>query len=420
MRPLKLAAVLLTVAALASACSIRTAGSPKGDLELTATFDDVSNLVVGHSVQVADVTIGTVTHIDLVDGRRARVTMSIEDGQHLPVGTTAVLDQTSILGEQYVELRPPADRAGGGPLLHSGDEIERTQISPDFETVTERAIDFLGAIGTQDVNTLVSTGARAIGGRGRDLHQLLRELSTVVIDLDSQRAEIVQTIDGFAAMADDLADGSGNVVTLLDDLSSASATLARNRTRIIGALEGIRDMTQITNQAVLDQHMDTLISTIRDLDPIIQTLADQRPELEQMMEDINLFLRGMDDNVSHTSTAAQAQYVWARGITTPSGNLGEQEQQGGPSLPELPALPVDPRNVQADVQHLLDALLGFLGNPTNLRLPVEVCRQLESIGVVLDQAITCGDEPQQPPTGPGQPVTDPEEALDQVLGGLPG
>ena len=168
-RILRLTALVALVATLGASCSIRTAGSPRGDLELTAEFDDVANLVVGHSVQLSDVTIGTITDIELVDNRRARVTMSIEDDVELPVGTSAALSKTSLLGEQYVELRPPdpgTPVVGGQRNLESGDEIGETMITADFETVTERAIEFLGAVSAEDVATITSTGARALGGRG--------------------------------------------------------------------------------------------------------------------------------------------------------------------------------------------------------------------------------------------------------------
>ncbi len=92
-------------------------------------------------------------------------------------------------------------------MLASGDEIGETSIAADFETVTERAIEFLGAVGAEDVGTLVSTGAAAVGGRGEELNRLLASLTTVVSDLDGQRLEIARTIDGFAQLSRDLARG---------------------------------------------------------------------------------------------------------------------------------------------------------------------------------------------------------------------
>ncbi len=418
-RGTRLAGLVLVAALVTGGCSIRTAGSPKGDLELTAEFDDVSNLVVGHSVQLADVPIGTVTEIALVDDRRARVTMSIEDDVELHVGTSAALSKTSLLGEQYIELRPPERSVvvtGTSRLLESGDEIGETTITADFETVTERAIEFLGAVGAEDVGTLTETGANAFGGRGDDLNALIDDLTTVVVDLDEQRAEIAATIDGFARLGRDLARNDDDVIGLVDDLSTASVTLARNRDRVIGALRGIRDMTQVTNRAVLAQHTDDLVSMIGDLDPILSTLAGQRPLIEHMVRSVNGFLTAMDDNVAGGSTPGQAQYIWTKGIATPSGTLGE----GDPPAPAgPPALPADPRSVAATANQTLNTLLGLLGNP-DLRLPPVLCRQLRTLGLGLDLRAVCSTRPSGSPSPAPLPVPDPIGAVDDVLGGIGG
>ncbi|MBL8774278.1 MAG: MCE family protein [Acidimicrobiales bacterium] len=401
----RLAAVGLTVALTAGGCSLRTAGSPKGDLGLTATFDDVHNLVVGHSVKLADVTIGTVTHVRL-DGYRAEVTMSIEDGHPLPVGTTAVLAKTSLLGEQYIELRPPdGSLPTTAGLLHDGDEITRTTTEAEFEEVTERAIEFLGAVTASDLNTIVSTGAQAVGGRGRELNGLLRDLSAVVTDLSSQREQIAQTIDGFARLSRDLAANDEQVAGLVDDLAGASVTLAANRDRMLTALAGIRDMSEVSTDTVLLPHLDDLISTLRDLDPIVATVAGQRPLIESLLQSVNQFLVKISNNVAarDTGAAAQAQYIWARGLATPSGTVGDAE----PPVPTDPApvappvaAPADPRNGLDDVNNLVASILGLLGALPGVTLPDEVCDQLVGLQQTVDDTLALGLAAQLPQVCP--------------------
>ena len=50
---------------ITASCSLQTFGTPSGDMTLNATFDDVQSLVAGHSVQISDVRVGTVTGIRL-------------------------------------------------------------------------------------------------------------------------------------------------------------------------------------------------------------------------------------------------------------------------------------------------------------------------------------------------------------------
>jgi phospholipid/cholesterol/gamma-HCH transport system substrate-binding protein len=269
------------------------------------------------------------------------------------------------------------------------------------------------------VATITSTGAQAFGGRGDDLHRLLRDLTSVVTDLDSQRNEIARTIDGFAQLTHDLAEGDDQVGQLVGDLSDASVTLARNRQRVIGALRGIRDMTMVTNQAVLAEHTDDLVSTIQDLDPILSTLAGQRPLIEDMLTSVNSFLVDMDANVAPGSTPGQAQFVWAKGIATPSGTLGE-----GPSPTEGLPLPdpsggggPDPSTVAPAVNQALNTLLGLLGDPS-VRLPMALCQRLQALGVPLDLRTVCGRRPGG--STPTTPLPDPGATVDQLLGGVGG
>src|SRR5947208_15788439 len=107
-------AVAFVGLAVTAGCSLP--GRKTGPLTITATFDDVGDLVENHAVQVADVRVGSVTKIELTSDFKAQVTMSIDD-VHLPADAVADLRQTSLLGERLIELRPcdpptpPLDRS---------------------------------------------------------------------------------------------------------------------------------------------------------------------------------------------------------------------------------------------------------------------------------------------------------------------
>jgi phospholipid/cholesterol/gamma-HCH transport system substrate-binding protein len=83
-RPVPLPLILLlAVALVAAACS------PAGNdaIELTASFDDVGDLVTNAHVRAGDVPIGLVTGIDLDEDHRARVTMEVRSDTGLPAHT---------------------------------------------------------------------------------------------------------------------------------------------------------------------------------------------------------------------------------------------------------------------------------------------------------------------------------------------
>ena len=101
---------LMVIAALvATSCAVARGDTGR---QVVGYFSDVGDLVSRATVQINDVKVGSVREVDLVLDRGemvARVTMSIDDGVQVPVsGLAAVVRQTSLLGEQFVELVPEA------------------------------------------------------------------------------------------------------------------------------------------------------------------------------------------------------------------------------------------------------------------------------------------------------------------------
>ncbi|MFC6403116.1 MCE family protein [Planobispora longispora] len=225
---------------MAAACSLQSFGAPSGDLTLVATFDDVQSLVVGHSVQISDVRVGSVTDIRL-EGYRAKVTMSVEDGHRVPEGTSATVAKTSILGENYVELNLPAGKdMTTGPFMADGATISETSVEPDIEQVTQRAGPLIDALGAQDVNAILDAAATGIGGKGEDLNRLLRQTTEVTAAYAESRRDLARTIDGLAKLGDELAKGSDELDKLPGSVEAATARLNHGRKHVKKTLRADR------------------------------------------------------------------------------------------------------------------------------------------------------------------------------------
>ena len=310
---------LVVAVVVLGGCSMRTAGSPQGDLTLTARFDDVGELVVGHAVQIADVPVGTVTGVDL-DGHRALVTMSIEDGVRIPVGTRAEVAKTSLLGENYVALQfPPGIDPTTAATLETGTEITDTGTAADFEQLTAQATEVLGALVADDLATIVDAGAEGIGDQGPQLAALLDQLQGVVGTYADQREDIATAIDGFAAMGSDLAAGSATIDESLVQLAQATSVLASDRERLVATVAALTRMATETNDAVLEPHAEELAALLERLGPIVAEVAAQRETLERFIAGQLLFITRHDDN--HVN-GQQTQYVWGAGTVSDGSDDG--------------------------------------------------------------------------------------------------
>lgn len=133
-----LGAVVIFVAVVFLGFSYSTAdvGSVEG-YSLTADFTRTGGLLVGDSVQISGVKIGSVSKIELKpDDYRARVTMDVENFVKLPDDTSALISSEGLLGGKYLELQPGASEE----MLSEGGHIEYTQAPQNLEQLLGKFI----------------------------------------------------------------------------------------------------------------------------------------------------------------------------------------------------------------------------------------------------------------------------------------
>jgi phospholipid/cholesterol/gamma-HCH transport system substrate-binding protein len=314
----RLAGLVVAISVLvgAAGCNLQTTDALKGHLTLYATFDDAQHLVAGHAVRVGDVQVGSVTHVALA-GYRARVTMSIADGHHIPVGTTAVLGITSLLGENYVQLTyPPSFDPVHGPFLASGAQITDTSVQPALEQVTAQAINLLGALSAGDLSKIVTAAAQGLGGRGAELHTLVGQLASVGQVYAGQSGQLATIVDGLGKLGASLGANAGQIGTLIANLAGATSTLATQRERIIGTVQALTGLAQALNDHVLVPHAAQLETLLAQLDPIVSIVAGDKTNLEDLITNVGSFVVDLHKNVDN---GALLLYIWFSTLILPNG-----------------------------------------------------------------------------------------------------
>jgi phospholipid/cholesterol/gamma-HCH transport system substrate-binding protein len=286
--------VLVGTSTLTS-CSLP--GRVEGPVELTATFDDVGDLVSGHSVQVADVRVGSITGIKLTDDFRAEVTMRVKDDLDLPANSLAVLRTTSLLGEKFIELRPPreGEKSEPGPgcdaeFLDDGCTIVTTQKSPELEFVALEAVEVLGGVVASDLSTVIETGSVGFGGRAAELGSLIDSLSVVSGTLADQTGNVLTIIDGLDRATATLASGAERVDALLVNLADTVEVLSDNRELTLQTLEDLTRLARAQNEIVFEPFRDDIDRQIQQLDAILATVAGQRQEVGVLVDWLEQFV----------------------------------------------------------------------------------------------------------------------------------
>lgn len=282
------AILLFLVLSAAGSCSFGDDGG-----RLIAYFRDVGDLVERSTVQIADVEVGTVQDIDLVmqDGEMlARVTMSVPVSTQVPAeGLQAIVRQTSLLGEQFVELLPGG---AGPPYVGDGDvtvTVDHTDKRVDVETFLSDLSGLIGSGGLEDLNRFTSAQAMILEDRGRRFGETLDELATFTGALADRRTDVGRAIDGLAGASRTLADNRATLDRFLDSLQDANALLAEQGDELGDLFRGLSRFGTV-NARFLARHENAINRGFEALEPVLDGLAGAESELRSDIEKLRLFL----------------------------------------------------------------------------------------------------------------------------------
>ncbi|MFB7597140.1 MCE family protein [Streptomyces sp. NPDC056160] len=250
---------------------------------VTAELDDVLSLVPQASVKVDDVAVGRVTAIRL-DGWKARVTMKINGDVRLPSDAGARLEQSSLLGEKYVQLVAPAKDTSTGHLTDGSEiPITRTGRNTEVEEVFGALSLLLNGGGVNQLKTITRELNTAIGGREPEVRSMLRRVDTLVTDLDQHRGDITDALDSVNRLAATLAHRKTDVQTVLTGLSPGLKTLDEQRGALLTMLRSLDTLSGVAVSTV-NASKDDMVADLKALAPTLKALADAGTDLPDSLQ----------------------------------------------------------------------------------------------------------------------------------------
>ena len=252
---------------------------------LTVEFQNVLDLVPQSAVKVNDVAVGKVESIKL-DGWYALVKLQVNGNVRLPANAHAELQQTSLLGEKYVQLeQPPADPVGDlrdvttTPTI----PIQRTGRNPELEEVLGALSLLLSGGGLPQIRTITHELNIALSGRTGAARDLITQLTTLVGSLDKQKDSITTAIADLNMLATSLDEQKRVLMNTLNTLPGALRVLSDERGRLVTLLHGLDDLGGAATR-VIAATSDTLTSALRNLDPVLTSLTKAGQDLPNSLE----------------------------------------------------------------------------------------------------------------------------------------
>jgi phospholipid/cholesterol/gamma-HCH transport system substrate-binding protein len=249
---------------------------------------DVDNIEPNSRVRVGDVNVGTVKKIER-QGWHALVTMELNRDVQLPANATATLGQTSLLGSLHIELAPPKDVPPQG-RLHQGSLIPLASSGkyPSTEETLSAIALLLNGGGIGNIQDITDALSIAFNGRENDLRSLIEQLDKAIGYLNDQKDDIIAATDSLNNLVGQFAAQKPVVDKALKTIPDALAVLKDQRNNLSEALAQLGKFSALAANSV-NQTKDALVKELKDLGPVVQSLADAGPALTRALSFLPTF-----------------------------------------------------------------------------------------------------------------------------------
>jgi phospholipid/cholesterol/gamma-HCH transport system substrate-binding protein len=324
-----------------------TKGGGPGSFTIRAQLPDVNNIEQNSRVRMGDVTVGNVTHIER-QGWHALLTMTINGDVNLPGNATATIGQTSLLGSLHVELAPPKDVTPEG-RLHEGSLIPLSSggAYPSTEQTLAAISLLLNGGGIGQIQEITRTLNTAFAGREDDLRSLIHQLDGFATYVNDQTGDIIAASNSLNNLVGQFADHKPVVDKALKTIPDALSVLKDERNTLADALDQLGKFSALTADSV-NQTKENLVKELKDLGPVLQSLADAGPALTRSLgfystypfpkDTLTKWLRG--DYANLTAVIDLTLSRLDAGLFTGTryeGNLTQLEMLWGRTIGQMPS-----------------------------------------------------------------------------------
>jgi phospholipid/cholesterol/gamma-HCH transport system substrate-binding protein len=217
-----------------------------GSYNVTANFVAGGGLYENANVTYRGVTIGRVESVGLSnDGVVAH--MRLNTDAPVPQNVTATVKSVSAVGEQYVDLVPPADASNA--MLRNGSDIgvDRTAIGQDISGLLTKADELVSSVGDSRIQDLLRETFKAFNGSGPELSRLIQSSRLLVDEANSNYGQTTQLIDQVGPFLDAQIRSGDDIKALADGLARLTTEAAKADPQLRNVLQTVPGTTEAAN-----------------------------------------------------------------------------------------------------------------------------------------------------------------------------
>src|SRR3954454_12063451 len=156
--------------------------------------------------------------------------MQLRNDTKLPDNAVATIQQTSLLGEKFVDLAAPTSGASTNPL-RSGDVIpmSHTGQNPEVEQVLGALSLLLNGGGVGQLQTITRELNKTLHGREGEARSVLHQIEAFSGQLDRHKQDIVRALDALDRLSTSLRHQRDTIDATLDELPGALRSINSQR-----------------------------------------------------------------------------------------------------------------------------------------------------------------------------------------------
>ncbi|MEV6399475.1 MCE family protein [Streptomyces sp. NPDC051907] len=266
------------------------------DATVTVLAGAAGNEMHPHAeVKLRGVVIGEVRDIR-ADGSGARLTLAVQPDQlrRVPADVRAQMLPTTLFGERFVALVPPA-RTASQRTLKAGDTIpqDRSSNAIELEQVLDNVLPLLTAVQPHKLSATLTAVSQALEGRGDQLGRTLLTLDAHLKKLNPQLPVLNRDIAQLVKVSHLYADAAPDVLRALTDFSVTSGTIADQHAELAG-LYGATTASAQDLTAFLRHNRGNLVRLASVSRPTLELLARYSPSFPCTLRTLAGFVPAMD------------------------------------------------------------------------------------------------------------------------------
>lgn len=311
------------------------------DATVTVRTGSVGNEMHDNAdVKLRGVVIGQVRDI-AADGEGARLTLAIKPGEldRIPADVTAQMLPTTLFGERFVALVPPA--VPSARTLRAGAVIpqDRSSNAIELEEVLDNVLPLLTAVQPAKLSATLNAVSQALRGRGEKLGDTLVTLDAHLQKFNPQLPTLNADIKELVKVSRVYGDAAPDVLDALTDFTTTSGTLADQQAELAD-LYGSTTASAQDLTSFLRENKDNLIRLSATGRPTLELLAKYSDEFPCTLRTVAGFVPAMDKalgkGTGQPGLHVTVKSVKSKGKYVPGKDTPVYDATGGPHCYSVP------------------------------------------------------------------------------------